>query len=91
MVWICQATGRHRPLIPIPDPIGKMLAQLTGWLPGAPITRDQWLMLQQDNVVAPKAKGLKAFGIVPTPLAAVAQDWLTSYRRHGRFAVKSPS
>ena len=89
MAWICQATGRRRPLLPIPDPIGKLLAQLTGWLPGAPITRDQWLMLQQDNVVAPKAKGLKAFGIAPTPMAVVAQDMLTSYQRHGRFTVKS--
>ena len=89
MGWICQATGRHRVLLDIPDPIGKMLARFTGWLPGAPITWDQWLMLQQDNVVAPKAKSLKAFGIAPTPLAALAQDWLTFYRRHGRFAVKS--
>jgi uncharacterized protein YbjT (DUF2867 family) len=91
MAWICQATGRHRPLVPIPDPIGKMLARLTGWAPGAPITWDQWLMLQHDNVPAPKAKGLKAFGIAPTPLAALAQDWLTFYRRHGRFAVKPSS
>ena len=88
--WICEATGRDRPLIDIPDPLGAALARLTGWLPGAPISWDQWLMLQQDNVVADKAKGLKAFGIVPTPLAAVAHGWLTAYRRHGRFAVKSP-
>lgn len=89
MAWICRTTGRHPPLVPIPDPIGKTLARLTGWLPGAPIIWDQWLMLQQDNVVAPKAKGLKAFGVAPTPLDVVAQDWLTFYRRHGRFAVKS--
>lgn len=91
LAWICQAAQRHRPLIDVPDPIGKMLTRFTGWLPGAPITWDQWLMLQQDNVVAPKAKGLKAFGIAPTPLALVADGWLTFYRRHGRFAVKSPS
>jgi uncharacterized protein YbjT (DUF2867 family) len=91
MAWICQTTGRRPPLVPVPDPIGKALARLTGWLPGAPITWDQWLMLQQDNLPAPKAKGLKAFGIAPTPLAVVAQDWLTCYRRHGRFAVKSPN
>lgn len=90
MAFICEATGRGRPLLDVPDAIAKALASLTGWLPGAPITEDQWLMLQRDNVVSAKAKGLKAFGIRPTPLAAVAEGWLTSYRRHGRFAAKSP-
>ena len=36
------------------------------------MTWDQWLMLQRDNVVAPGAEGFAAFGIAPTPLAALA-------------------
>jgi NADH dehydrogenase len=43
-------------------------------------------MLQRDNVAAPKSKGLEAFGIAPTPLAAVAPEWLGRFRRGGRFA-----
>ena len=89
--WICGTTGRNRRLIEIPDGIARMMAQLFGWLPGAPMTWDQWLMLQQDNVVAPGAEGFEAFGFAPTPLAAVADGWLIAYRRHGRFATaKSP-
>ena len=88
--WTCETTGRQRALIPVPDPIARLLARLTGWAPGAPITWDQWLMLQRDNVVSPGAKGLEAFGLTKTPLAAVAEGWLASYRRHGRFAAKSP-
>jgi uncharacterized protein YbjT (DUF2867 family) len=88
--WVEEATGYRRALVDVPDAAGAMLAQLAGWLPGAPITWDQWLMLQSDNVAAPGAPGLEAFGISPTPLAAVAEGWLTSYRRHGRFAAKSP-
>jgi NADH dehydrogenase len=88
--WIVETTGRRRPLIDIPDAIGELMARLFGWLPGAPITSDQWLMLQRDNVVADGAEGLRAFGITPTPLAAIADGWLTSYRRHGRFAAKQP-
>jgi NADH dehydrogenase len=61
-----------------------------GWLPGAPITRDQWLMMQKDNVVDGGGTGFDEFGFVPTPLAVVAEGWLTAYRRSGRFAVKSP-
>ena len=82
--WICEATGRHRPLAELPDPIGKALARLTGWLPWAPITWDQWLMMQTDNVAS--GPGFEAFGLHPAPLAAVAPTWLVPFRKHGRFA-----
>jgi len=85
---VCEAIRRTRPLVEIPDPIGKAMARLTGWLPGAPITWDQWLMLQHDNVAT--GPGFEAFGLRPAPLAAVAGSWLTPYRRHGRFAKASP-
>ena len=87
--WICEATGRNRALVDIPDPIAGLIARLTGWLPFAPLTWDQWLMLQRDNIAT--GPGFEAFGIRPTPLAAVAGGWLTLYRRHGRFAKPSPS
>jgi uncharacterized protein YbjT (DUF2867 family) len=90
MEFVCETTGRGRTLVDVPDPAARALARFGGWLPGAPITWDQWLMLQNDNVVGEEARGLEAFGIRPTPLAAVAEGWLTSYRRHGRFAAKSP-
>jgi NADH dehydrogenase len=90
MEWVCETTGRARPLLDIPDAVGRLIARTTGWLPGAPITWDQWLMLRRDNVVSPGAEGLEAFGLAKTPLAAVSEGWLTSYRRHGRFAAKSP-
>ena len=86
--WICEATGRGRPVVEIPDPIGRLVARLGGWLPGAPITWDQWLMLQRDNVAGGEP-GFEAFGIRPAPLAAVAEGWLASYRRKGRFAKAS--
>jgi len=88
--WTCETTGRQPGLIPVPDAVARMLARITGWAPGAPITWDQWLMLQRDNVVSPGCKELDAFGLMKTPLAAVAEGWLASYRRHGRFAAKSP-
>jgi uncharacterized protein YbjT (DUF2867 family) len=90
MEFINQSTGHNRLLIEVPDALASVLARVGGFLPGAPITWDQWLMLQRDNVVAEGAPGLKQFGITPTPLAAVAEGWLTAYRRHGRFAAKQP-
>lgn len=85
--WIAAKTHRPRFFIDVPDLAAAALATLTGWLPGAPITRDQWLMLQADNVVSPKAKGLGALGVPATPLDAVAPGWLIIYRRHGRFGA----
>jgi NADH dehydrogenase len=86
--WICRETGRNRPLVDIPDAIAGPLVRLTGWLPGAPMTRDQWRMMEADNL--PSGPGFEAFGIRPTPLAAIAEGWMTLYRRHGRFATQSP-
>lgn len=86
--WIATEIGRPKArLAELPDAAGALIAA-AGFLPGAPITRDQWLMLQQDNVVAPGATGLAAFGIAPTPMAAVASAWLVRYRRRGRFAAR---
>ena len=82
--WICDTTGRKRPLAELPDPIGKAIARVTGWLPMAPLTWDQWLMMQTDNVAS--GPGFDAFGLHPAPLAAVAPAWLVPFRRHGRFA-----
>src|SRR3954470_6296240 len=71
--WICRATGRNRAVVQIPDAIAKLIARL-GWLPGAPLTWDQWLMLRKDNVAS--GPGFEAFGLNPAPLAAVAEAWL---------------
>ena len=87
---IGEATGHRKTLIDMPDALASAMAGLFGWLPGAPMTWDQWLMLQHDTVVSPGAKGLRDLGVTPPPLAAVTEGWLTSYRRHGRFAAKSP-
>jgi len=44
-------------------------------------------MLAQDNVVAQGANGLEALSITPTPLDAVAPNWLVRYRKGGRFSM----
>ncbi len=86
--WIAKAIGRDPVFAPVPDFAAELLAKTTGWLPGAPITMDQFKMLGSDNVVSGK-DGLAAFGIVPTPLDTVAEDWLDIYRKHGRFGQAS--
>ena len=82
--WIVAQTFADKTLIDVPAGAAGMLATLTGWLPGAPLTRDQWAMLQRDNVAGDDA-GLSELGIRATPLEAVAPAYLVRYRRHGRF------
>ncbi len=87
--WIAKACGREKYYFPISDIIGAGMAKLTGWLPGAPMTWDQWLMLQSDNVVSEGAAGLDALDVEPTPLEAIAPGWLVQYRKHGRFGASA--
>jgi uncharacterized protein YbjT (DUF2867 family) len=82
---ILELAGEKTDIVPLPDFLGSALSYL-GWLPGAPLTRDQWLMLQRDNVVAKGTPGLEAFRIQPTPLAAVAYEWLGRFHKGGKFA-----
>jgi NADH dehydrogenase len=83
---ILQLTGQKPEVIELPDIAGNLISWL-GFLPGAPLTRDQWLMLGQDNVAAKGAPGLEAFGIRPTPLASVGEEWLGRFRGN-RFSGK---
>ena len=87
--WIADEVNRRPRFLELPDFAGNAIAA-AGFVPGAPITRDQWLMLQRDNVVAAGAPGLGALGVAPTPMAAVAGPWLVRYRRMGRFATRAP-
>jgi NADH dehydrogenase len=79
----------HRPeIVDVPDFAANGLSML-GFLPGAPLTRDQWIMLQKDNVASGSLPGFKDFGIVPTSLDAAAPEWLGRFRKGGRFAPRA--
>lgn len=82
---ILAITGQKPELTPLSDFAGDLLSRL-GWLPGAPLTRDQWLMLNRDNVPSGSVPGLEAFGIKPTPLGAVGMEWLRRFHKGGKFA-----
>lgn len=83
--WIAQTLGRKPNFLEVPDFAGALLARL----PGSPISWDQWLMLQADNIVAPGAQGLATLGVEAAPLAAVAPEYLIRFRKAGRFGRRA--
>ncbi len=86
---IAAAQGRERLLIELPDPVSGAIAALTGWLPFAPLSSDQWALLKAGNVASGALPGLKALGVVPRPLELFLDRWMVRYRKHGRFAAKA--
>lgn len=79
------AGQRRKPaFMPMPDGVSALFAAL----PGTPMNSDQWGLLKAGNVASPGANGFKALGIDPKPLGLFLEDWMVSYRKHGRFAER---
>ena len=80
------AAGQRRKtvLLPMPDVVSALFAAL----PGTPMNADQWGLLRAGNVASPGASGFKALGIEPKPLALFLDDWMTPYRKNGRFSER---
>lgn len=81
--------GRNKMLISLPWFVAGMMGKALGWLPGAPITSDQVIMLKQDNVVSDEAisqkRTLEGMGIKPTPMSIILPGYLVKYRPQGQF------
>lgn len=82
---IAAAQDRRRAFLSLPDFLGRAIANATGWLPGAPISGDQYAMLAQGNVASGQLPGLAKLGIAAKPLSLFLDRWMVRYRRHGRF------
>ncbi|AGA34694.1 NAD-dependent epimerase/dehydratase [Thioalkalivibrio nitratireducens DSM 14787] len=59
---------RRRLLMPVPFLLWRTLAGLTMFLPNPPLTRDQVLLMQKDNVVHPGTATFADLGIAPHSL-----------------------
>ncbi|MFM6930864.1 MAG: complex I NDUFA9 subunit family protein [Novosphingobium sp.] len=84
------AKAQHRkPLFAqLPDAVSGLIAAATGWLPGAPLSTDQWKLLKAGNVASGGLR-IKALGVDPRPLSLFLDRWMVSYRKHGRFGSKA--
>jgi uncharacterized protein YbjT (DUF2867 family) len=62
---IRNAAGLRTAILPLPDSLGRLQAQVAGLLPGKPFSPDNFLTLRTDSVG--KVDGYAALGIVPQP------------------------
>lgn len=70
--------GRGRPIVPLPDWLGRLQALLMEWAPGGPLmSRDNLDSMRVDNVATGQVPGLQALGITPSALQPIAADYLT--------------
>jgi len=81
--FILKTTGRRRLLLSIPYAVGAIQARLFELLPKPLLTRDQLLLLQRDNVVAPGSPTLADLGITPKAVEAIVPTYLARFRRGG--------
>ncbi|KAB0676099.1 complex I NDUFA9 subunit family protein [Aureimonas leprariae] len=85
---------RRRRFLSIPFGLANRVAELTEWLPAAPLTVDQVKQLRRDNVVSEAAvregRTLQAFGINPESVGAVLPTYLVRFRPQGQFTKPDP-
>ncbi len=78
--YAANCAGRNIMATPIPFAVASVMGAVFDFLPAAPFTHDQVLLLQTNNVVPAGALGLADLGIEPTPVAAVVPHMLRHYR-----------
>ncbi len=86
---IAAAQGRERLFVPLPDMASAAFATLTGWLPGAPMSRDQWALLKAGSVASGALPGMAELGVRGRPMGLFLERWMVRYRKHGRFGEKA--
>lgn len=86
---LAAACGRKPLLVELPDLVSEGIATLTGWLPGAPLSRQQWLLLQAGNTASSEYPGCAELGVVPRPMGLFLDRWMVRFRKHGRFAEQA--
>jgi uncharacterized protein YbjT (DUF2867 family) len=79
-------SGHERPQMSLPAWLGRLQATVMEMLPGQPLmSRDNLASMQVPNVASGRLPGLRALGIMPAALEAVAPQYLGSQAGRGRL------
>ncbi|NNM70885.1 complex I NDUFA9 subunit family protein [Enterovirga sp. DB1703] len=99
--YVLQVTERKRMIIAMPEGLARIQARVMeivdalsfGLLPDElKLTRDQLVLLRQDNVVSEgaraEARTLEGIGMTPRAMEAIVPAYLTRFRKTGQFDLK---
>ena len=70
-------SGHERPVIGLPDGLGRAQAALMEMLPGTLMSRDNLDSMKIPNIATGQVPGLRALGIKPATLGSVAPGYLS--------------
>lgn len=81
--YVARVAGTPRWIIPLPDRLSRLQAEIFEWLPGKPFSRDNYLSTKHDNVCNEAFPAV--FGITPTPLESIAPYYLGAAGERRRY------
>ena len=76
LALVLDATGKRRPMVPVPFPVWDLVAAAGSVLPSPPITAAQVTLMRADNIASGQMPAFSDLGIEPTAL----EDVLPRYR-----------
>jgi uncharacterized protein YbjT (DUF2867 family) len=81
--YVAQTSGHPRPIVALGPGLARMQARVLEWLPGPLLTRDNLASMQHDSVC--EGPFPPEFGITPTPIEAIAPEYLAPVALRSRF------
>lgn len=81
--YTAQETGTYRIIVGLSDRLARLQARVLERVPGRPMTYDNYLSMQRDNVCEGEFPAV--FGIQPTSLDAVAPRYLAEHTLKARY------
>ncbi|MBM6594008.1 complex I NDUFA9 subunit family protein [Microvirga pudoricolor] len=99
--YVLRVTERRRLIVPLPNPVARLQGSVMGTLDSLTLgllademvmTRDQAILLEQDNLVSEAAlregRTLQGLGITPTAYEGLVDSYLIRFRKTGQFDLK---
>ena len=81
--YVAETSGHPRPIVPLGPGLANLQARVMELLPGPLLTRDNLASMQHDSVC--EGGFPREFDLAPTPLEAVAPEYLAPFAQHSRF------
>jgi uncharacterized protein YbjT (DUF2867 family) len=81
--YVAETSGHPRPIVALGPGLARMQARVMEWLPGPLLTRDNLASMQHDSVC--EGPFPPEFGISPTPIEAIAPEYLAPVALRSRF------